>query len=59
MRAGLLVVAAPLASAAAQAAPTAALDRCLASEAGATTMGQIQCVGALERAGELAAYPDR
>lgn len=45
MRAGLLVVALLLAPAAAQAAPESALDRCLASEAGATTMGQIQCVG--------------
>lgn len=45
MRAGLLAVALLLAPAAAQAAPESALDRCLASEAGATTMGQIQCVG--------------
>ncbi|HQT54751.1 MAG TPA: lysozyme inhibitor LprI family protein, partial [Phenylobacterium sp.] len=45
MRTGLLVVALLLAPAAAQAAPESALDRCLASEAGATTIGQIQCIG--------------
>ncbi|MES2722190.1 MAG: lysozyme inhibitor LprI family protein [Pseudomonadota bacterium] len=45
MRAGLLIAVVLLAPAVAQAAPKSALDRCLASEAGATTMGQIQCVG--------------
>ncbi|MDO8323018.1 MAG: lysozyme inhibitor LprI family protein [Phenylobacterium sp.] len=45
MRAGLLIAAVLLAPAVAQAAPKSALDRCLASEAGATTIGQIQCIG--------------
>ena len=46
MRVGLLIAVVLLAPAVAQATPKSALDRCLASEAGATTMGQIQCVGA-------------
>ena len=42
----LLVAAVLLAPAAAQAAQKpSALDRCLASPAGASTMGQIQCIG--------------
>ena len=43
-----LVIAAVLAAAlptVSQAAPKTALDRCLASPAGASTMGQIQCIG--------------
>jgi len=46
MRALLIAAAlAAMAPAAAQAAPKTALDRCLASPAGETTMGQIQCIG--------------
>ena len=41
----LLVAALLLAPAIAQAEPQSALDRCLASPAGASTMGQIQCIG--------------
>ena len=41
----LLIAAALLAPAIAQAAPKSALDRCLASKAGYSTMGQIQCIG--------------
>lgn len=40
----LLIAAALLAPAVAQAAPKSALDRCLASKAAYTTMGQVQCV---------------
>lgn len=43
-----LLIAALLAAgvpASVQAAPATVLDRCLASEAGASTMGQIQCIG--------------